>query len=175
VGVLLAALGGLFPSRCQSAACGAVGPRAPPARPMSAARTIPSTIPAAAGISSKLASPPPGTNCAGTAGRRHDRFRALVCARHRCHRSANTRRCRDRRRKQDDRSKVNSICRGCLSHWLRFVRDLVATRWIPAADLQRFCHESVILSGSDWMRENGHVAQNGDRIDGDSRRGNARA
>jgi len=71
--------------------------------------------------------------------------------------------------------KVNSICRGCLSQWLRFVRDLVATRWIPAADLQRFCHESVILSGSDWMRENGHVAQNGDRIDGDSRRGNARA
>jgi hypothetical protein len=55
------------------------------------------------------------------------------------------------------------------------VRDLVATRWIPAADLQRFCHESVILPGSDWMRENGHVAQNGDRIDGDSRRGNARA
>jgi hypothetical protein len=55
------------------------------------------------------------------------------------------------------------------------VRDLVATGWIPAADLQRFCHESVILSGSDWMRENGHVAQNGDRIDGDSRRGNARA
>jgi hypothetical protein len=32
------------------------------------------------------------------------------------------------------------------------VRDLVATRWLPAADLQRFCHESVILSGSDWMR-----------------------
>jgi hypothetical protein len=29
-----------------------VGPRAPPARPMSAARTIPSTIPAAAGHSS---------------------------------------------------------------------------------------------------------------------------
>jgi hypothetical protein len=51
------------------------------------------------------------------------------------------------------------------------VRDFVATRWY----LQRFCHESVILSGSDWMRENGHVAQNGDRVDGDSRRSNARA
>jgi hypothetical protein len=53
------------------------------------------------------------------------------------------------------------------------VRDLVAARWLPAADLQRFCHESVILFGSDWMRENGHVAQNSDRVDGDSRRGNA--
>jgi hypothetical protein len=53
------------------------------------------------------------------------------------------------------------------------VRDLAAARW--AADLQRFCHESVIPFGSDWIRENSHVAQNGDRIDSDSRRGNARA
>jgi hypothetical protein len=34
--------------------------------------------PAADGNFSKLASPP-GTNCAGTAGRRHDRFPELVC------------------------------------------------------------------------------------------------
>jgi hypothetical protein len=34
--------------------------------------------PAAAGNSSKLASPPPGINCAGIAGRRHDRFRARL-------------------------------------------------------------------------------------------------
>jgi hypothetical protein len=42
-------------------------------------------------------------------------------------------------------------------------------------DAQRFCHENVILSGSDWMKEDGHVAQNGDCIDGDSRGGDARA
>jgi len=53
------------------------------------------------------------------------------------------------------------------------VRDLAAARW--AADLQRFRDESVILSGSDGMRENSHVAQNSDRIDRDGRRGNARA
>jgi hypothetical protein len=55
----------------------------------------------------------------------------------------------------------------------RFVRDLAAARW--AAHLQRFCHESVIPFGSDWIRENSDVAQNGDRIGSDSRRGNARA
>jgi len=59
--------------------------------------------PAAAGNSSKLASPPPGTNRAGTAGRRHDRFRALVCEAQ-MPPVRNTRRCRDRRGKQDGRS-----------------------------------------------------------------------
>jgi hypothetical protein len=45
----------------------------------------------------------------------------------------------------------------------------------PTAYLQRFCPEKVIRLGSDRIKEKGHVAQNGDRIDDDSRRGNARA
>jgi hypothetical protein len=55
------------------------------------------------------------------------------------------------------------------------VRDVAAACWIPTAYLQRFGRENVIPFGSDRIKENGHVAQTGDRIDGDSRRGNARA
>jgi hypothetical protein len=46
--------------------------------------------------------------------------------------------------------------RATAADWLGFVRDLAAARW--AVDLQRFGRESVILFGSDWIRENSHVA-----------------
>jgi hypothetical protein len=63
--------------------------------------------PAAGGNSSKLASPPPGTNCAGIAGRRHDWFRALVC-------EAQMSPVRETHREAAiEEQNRNSICRAC--------------------------------------------------------------
>ena len=67
--------------------------------------------PAAARNSSKLASPPSGTNSAGTAGRRHDRFRALVCEAQMSPVRKHTAMPREEENRAIDR-KVNSICRG---------------------------------------------------------------
>ena len=71
-----------------------------------------SDLPAAAGNSSKLASPPPGIKCAGTVGQRHDRFRALVCE---AQMSPVRKTHRDAAIEQENRTidrKINSICRG---------------------------------------------------------------
>ena len=68
--------------------------------------------PAAARNSSKLASPPPGTNSAGTAGRRHDRFRALVCEAQMSPVRKHTAMPRSKRKTGRIDRKVNSIRRG---------------------------------------------------------------
>ena len=69
--------------------------------------------PAATGNSSKLASPLPDSNCAGIAGRRHDRFRALVCE---AQTSPVRKTHRDAAIEEENRTidrKVNSFCLGC--------------------------------------------------------------